>query len=211
MRLILLGAPGAGKGTQAEILNQKLGMPIIGTGNIIREAIKSGSPMGKEFQSYTQSGRLVPDELVVSMVAERLKQPDCKDSYILDGFPRTLSQAESFERMGGQVDAVIHLILSDEEVTARMTGRRVCAECGTPYHIAANPPAKQNVCDRCGGALTIRQDDKPETVADRLKVYHEQTEPLVEFYSARGKLTAIDATQGMQKVTERIMAILGVR
>jgi adenylate kinase len=209
MKIILLGAPGAGKGTQAEILSKKLGIPIIGTGNIIREAIKSGSPLGEEFASYTQSGRLVPDGLVVELVAERLRQPDCRDSYIFDGFPRTMAQAERFEQMGGEVDAVIHLVLSDEEVTERMTGRRICSECGRSYHIVANPPAAAGVCDRCGGALVTRPDDTPETVADRLRVYREQTEPLVEFYGVRGMLTAIDATQGMHNVAGRILAVVG--
>lgn len=207
MKMILLGAPGAGKGTQAQILSKKLGMPIIGTGNIIREAIKSGSPLGKRFQSYADSGRLVPDDLVVALVAQRLGEPDCKDGYILDGFPRTTAQAETFEQMGGEVDAVVHLVLSDEEVTGRMTGRRVCSACGAPYHIDANPPRVAGVCDRCDGALVTRPDDRPETVAERLRIYHEQTEPLVEFYRARQKLVAIDASQGMHNVAEAIEAV----
>lgn len=209
MKMILLGAPGAGKGTQAEIISQRLGVSIIGTGNIIREAIASGSALGKKFQSYTDRGALVPDDLVVEMVADRLTQPDCSGRYILDGFPRTVVQAEKFAEMGGRVDAVINLVISDDEIMKRMTGRRVCETCGTPYHIHNNPPAQQGICDKCGGALVTRKDDAPETVAKRLLVYHEQTEPLVDFYRARGVLTAIDATQGMDRVTEEILAAVG--
>ncbi len=210
MKMILLGAPGAGKGTQAEILSKRLGLLIIGTGNIIREAIASGSELGKKFQSYTDHGALVPDDLVVEMVADRLAKPDCSDRYILDGFPRTVVQAEKFEEIGGKVDAVISLVISDEEILNRMTGRRVCERCGTPYHIHNNPPAKDGICAKCGGQLVTRTDDAPETVAKRLAVYHEQTEPLVDFYRAHGVLTSIDATQGMVRVTEEILATVGV-
>ena len=209
MKMILLGAPGAGKGTQAEILSKRLGLVIIGTGNIIREAIASGSALGKKFQSYTDHGALVPDDLVVEMVADRLSQPDCSGRYILDGFPRTVVQAEKFEEMGATVDAVISLVISDEEIMERMTGRRVCERCGTPYLIHHNPPAAEGVCDKCGGTLVTRKDDAPDTVAKRLAVYHEQTEPLVDFYRARGVLTSIDATQGMDRVTEEILAAIG--
>lgn len=213
MKMILLGAPGAGKGTQAEIVSKKLNIPIIGTGNIIREAINSGSELGKRFQSYTEHGKLVPDELVVEMVAnhlKRLKQPDSSKSYILDGFPRTVVQAQEFEEMGGKVDAVIKLEITDEEIMARMTGRRICTKCGTPYHITNNPPEKEGVCDKCGGALCIRKDDAPETVLKRLEVYHEQTEPLVDYYRGHGILTTIDATMEMDKVTAEILSVLGV-
>ena len=209
MKMILLGAPGAGKGTQAEILSKRLGLVIIGTGNIIREAIASGSELGRKFRSYTDRGALVPDDLVVEMVADRLAKPDCSGRYILDGFPRTVVQAEKFEEIGGRVDAVINLVISDEEIMERMTGRRVCEKCGTPYHIHNNPPAEAGNCDKCGGALVTRKDDAPETVAKRLKVYHEQTEPLVDFYRAHGVLTSLDAAQEMDRVTEEILAAVG--
>ena len=209
MKMILLGAPGAGKGTQAEILSKRLGLVIIGTGNIIREAIASGSELGRKFRSYTDRGALVPDDLVVEMVADRLAKPDCSGRYILDGFPRTVVQAEKFEEIGGRVDAVINLVISDEEIMERMTGRRVCEKCGTPYHIHNNPPDEAGICDKCGGALVTRKDDAPETVAKRLKVYHEQTEPLVDFYRAHGVLTSLDAAQEMDRVTEEILAAVG--
>ena len=210
MKMILLGAPGAGKGTQAEIISKRLSAPIIGTGNIIREAIASGSQLGQEFKSYTDNGKLVPDELVVKMVADRLSQPDCADSYILDGFPRTVNQAEAFEEMGGKIDSVVCLDIADEVIIDRMTGRRICKDCGTPFHIKHNPPKKEGVCDKCGGVLEIRKDDAPETVIKRLEVYHEQTEPLVEFYRERGTLTSIDATLEMNEVTKMILFALGV-
>ena len=213
MKMILLGAPGAGKGTQAEIVSKKLNIPIIGTGNIIREAINSGSELGKRFQSYTEHGKLVPDELVVEMVAnhlKRLKRHDDRDSYILDGFPRTVVQAEEFEQMGGKIDAVIKLEITDEEIITRMTGRRTCTKCGTPYHITNNPPKKERFCDKCGGTLCIRDDDAPEMVIKRLEVYHEQTEPLVDYYRDHGILTIIDATMEMDKVTAEILSVLGV-
>lgn len=210
MKMILLGAPGAGKGTQAEIISKRLSAPIIGTGNIIREAIASGSQLGHEFKSYIDNGKLVPDELVVKMVADRLSQPDCADSYILDGFPRTVVQAEEFEKMGGEIDSVVCLDIADEVIIDRMTGRRICKDCGTPFHVKYNPPAKDGVCDKCGGVLQIRTDDAPETVIKRLEVYHEQTEPLVEFYRERGTLTSIDATLEMNEVTKMILFALGV-
>lgn len=210
MRMILLGAPGAGKGTQAEIISKRLSVPIIGTGNIIREAIASGSELGKQFKSYTDNGKLVPDKLVVEMVADRLSKPDCKDRFILDGFPRTVIQAQEFEEMGGTVDAVISLDIADEKIIDRMTGRRICKVCGTPYHITHNPPNKEGVCDKCSGVLEIRKDDAPETVLKRLKVYHEQTEPLVDFYRERGVLTSIDATLGLEQVTSKILSVIGV-
>ncbi len=210
MKMILLGAPGAGKGTQAEIISKKLSVPIIGTGNIIREAIASGSQLGQEFKSYTDNGKLVPDKLVVEMVADRLSQPDCADGYILDGFPRTVVQAEEFEKMGGRIDSVICLDIADEVIIDRMTGRRICKSCGTPFHIKHNPSKVEGVCDKCGGVLEVRKDDAPETVIKRLEVYHEQTEPLVAFYRERGSLNQIDATLDMEKVTEKILSVLGV-
>ncbi|MEG1773350.1 MAG: adenylate kinase [Oscillospiraceae bacterium] len=211
MRVMLLGAPGAGKGTLAEILSNKLSIPIIGTGNIIRDAIQSGSELGKQFSSYTDSGRLVPDELVVEMVADRLQSEDCKNGYIFDGFPRTTAQAEAFAQMGGTVDAVISLEAADDAIVARMAGRRVCAKCGTPYHITNMPSKVPGVCDRCGGELMIRKDDAPATVRERLVVYHEQTEPLVNFYRSHSKLVKIDAMQGIEHTAQCALEALGVR
>ena len=188
MKLILLGAPGAGKGTQAEILCDKLNIPTISTGNILRAAVKDGTPMGLKAKSYMDKGALVPDEVIVGIVKERLAAPDCANGFILDGMPRTIAQAEALEEMGVEIDKVVNLVVSDEEITRRMSGRRVCSACGASYHILNKKPAKEGVCDRCGGALVIRKDDEPATVLDRLKAYHEQTEPLVGFYRSRGKL-----------------------
>ena len=193
MKLILLGAPGAGKGTQAEILCDKLGIPTISTGNILRAAVKEGTPMGKKAKSFMDAGALVPDDVIVGIVKERLAEPDCEKGCILDGMPRTVAQGEALEQMGVEIDKVVNLIVPDEAITRRMSGRRVCAKCGASYHIVNKPSAKEGACDRCGGELTIRKDDEPATVLDRLKAYHEQTEPLVEFYRQRGKLAVIDS------------------
>ncbi len=188
MKLILLGAPGAGKGTQAEILSDRLGIPTISTGNILRAVVADGTPMGQKAKSFMDKGALVPDEVIVGIVKERLAQPDCANGFILDGMPRTIAQGEALEQMGVEIDKVIDLEVSDEEITRRMSGRRVCGACGASYHIITKKPAREGVCDRCGGALVIRKDDEPATVLDRLKAYHAQTEPLVEFYRSRGKL-----------------------
>lgn len=208
MKVILLGAPGAGKGTQAELLSKRLNVPVIGTGNIIREAIRSGSTLGQRFRSYTDSGKLVPDELVVELVAERLRSDDCEGGYILDGFPRTIAQAEAFERMAGQIDAALNFELDDAVIVARMEGRRICARCGLPFHVEHNPPKVAGVCDACGGELQQRIDDKPETVRQRLAIYHEQTKPLEDFYRERGKLCALDATQSVEAVTRQAVDCL---
>ena len=210
MKMILLGAPGAGKGTQAEIISKKYSMPIIGTGNIIREAIASGTELGNKFKALIEGGDFLPDELVMELVRDRLSQPDCKEHYILDGFPRDLNQAVKFEEMGGVIDAVISLEIADDEIIDRMTGRRVCKKCGTPYHVTHNPPAVEGVCDKCGNELIIRKDDAPETVKKRLEVYHKQTEPLIEFYEKRGVLKTIDGTQSLEDVTAAILAALEV-
>ena len=191
MKLILLGAPGAGKGTQAEILCDKLGIPTISTGNILRAAVKDGTPMGKKAKGFMDAGALVPDDVIVGIVKERLAEPDCSKGFILDGMPRTIAQGEALEQMGVEIDKVVNLIVPDEAITRRMSGRRVCAKCGASYHIVNKPSAKEGVCDRCGGELAIRKDDEPATVLDRLKAYHEQTEPLVEFYRQRGKLVEV--------------------
>lgn len=209
MKMLFLGAPGAGKGTQAEIVSEKTGMPIIGTGNIIREAIASGSELGREFKSYTDAGKLVPDELVVSMVKDRISRDDCKNGYILDGFPRTVNQAEKFAEMGEKVDSVILLDVSDEEIVDRMTGRRVCEGCGAPYHVAHKPPKTEGICDICGKKLTVRADDAPETVLKRLEVYHDETEPLVSYYTEHGTVEKIDATMPLEEVTDAILKAIG--
>ena len=191
MKLILLGAPGAGKGTQAEILCDKLGIPTISTGNILRAAVKDGTPMGKKAKGFMDAGALVPDDVIVGIVKERLAEPDCAKGFILDGMPRTIAQGEALEQMGVEIDKVVNLIVPDEAITRRMSGRRVCAKCGASYHIKNKPSKVEGVCDRCGGELVIRKDDRPETVRDRLVTYHQQTEPLVDFYRKRGKLVDI--------------------
>lgn len=208
MKVLFLGAPGAGKGTQAEVISKKLDLPIIGTGNIIREAIKNGTELGKEFKSYTDKGALVPDELVVAMVKDRISKKDCEKGFILDGFPRTVVQAEAFENMGEKVDSVILLDVKDSVIIDRMAGRRVCSKCGTPYHITHNPPKKEGICDLCGEKLITRADDAPQTVKDRLKVYHSETEPLVDFYKKHGTVTVIDATMVPDEVSKAILEAL---
>ena len=208
MKLILLGAPGAGKGTQAEILCDKLGIPTISTGNILRAAVKEGTPMGLKAKAFMDAGALVPDEVIVGIVKERLTQPDCANGFILDGMPRTIAQGEALEQMGVEIDKVINLVGSDEEITKRMSGRRVCGSCGASYHIVNKRPAVEGKCDRCGGELTIRKDDEPATVLDRLKAYHEQTEPLVEFYRQRGKLVEAPDQGSIEANTAYVLKLL---
>ena len=208
MKLILLGAPGAGKGTQAEILCDKLGIPTISTGNILRAAVKEGTPMGLKAKAFMDAGALVPDEVIVGIVKELLTQPDCANGFILDGMPRTIAQGEALEQMGVEIDKVINLVVSDEEITKRMSGRRVCGSCGASYHIVNKRPAVEGKCDRCGGELTIRKDDEPATVLDRLKAYHEQTEPLVEFYRQRGKLVEAPDQGSIEANTAYVLKLL---
>ena len=208
MNLILLGAPGAGKGTQAEIICDKLQIPAISTGNIIRAAVKEGTEMGQKAKSYIESGALVPDAVIIGIIKERLAADDCKNGFILDGVPRTVAQAEALEQMDIRIDKVLDIEVADEFIARRMTGRRVCASCGASYHTAFKPSAKPGICDRCGGALIIRKDDEPATVMERLKVYHEQTEPLVEFYRQRGKLVEIKGQDGIEETSARIMKVL---
>ena len=208
MKLILLGAPGAGKGTQAEILCDKLGIPTISTGNILRAAVKEGTPMGLKAKAFMDAGALVPDEVIVGIFKERLTQPDCANGFILDGMPRTIAQGEALEQMGVEIDKVINLVVSDEEITKRMSGRRVCGSCGASYHIVNKRPAVEGKCDRCGGELTIRKDDEPATVLDRLKAYHEQTEPLVEFYRQRGKLVEAPDQGSIEANTAYVLKLL---
>lgn len=209
MKLILLGAPGAGKGTQAEIIASKLSIPTISTGNILREAIRNGTKTGLEAKRYMDEGKLVPDDVIIGIVADRVAQPDCAGGYILDGMPRTIPQAQALEDRGIHFDHVISIEIADEVIEKRMTGRRVCSNCGASYHIVANPPKAEGVCDNCGGALTIRQDDAPETVRNRLSVFHKETEPLKEFYQKLGKLQLVDGNQAIEKATSAIMEVLG--
>ena len=210
MKLILLGAPGAGKGTQAEIISKKLNIPTISTGNILRAAVKNGTPVGLKAKEYMDAGKLVPDEVIIGVITERLQEADCQNGYILDGVPRTIAQAEALENAGIIFDAVLSLEVDDAEIEARMTGRRTCHACGATYHITANPPKTEGVCDACGGALEQRKDDRPETVKDRLKVYHTETEPLKDFYEARGKLKMVPNVGSIEAINEAIMAALGM-
>lgn len=210
MKLILLGAPGAGKGTQAEILCKKLAIPTISTGNILRAAIKDGTPTGLKAKSYIDAGTLVPDEVIIGIVDERLAQPDCAGGYILDGVPRTIAQAEALEKAGIIFDAVVSIEISEEEILHRMGGRRVCEACGSSYNVEAVPPRREGICDNCGGKLIQRKDDTPETVRERLKVYHTETEPLVDFYAQRGLLRPVRSASTKEGTTQAILAALGL-
>ncbi len=209
MKLILLGAPGAGKGTQAEILSSKLEIPTISTGNILRAAVKTGTPVGLKAKEYMDAGALVPDEVIIGVISERLQQPDCQKGYILDGVPRTIPQAEALESAGITFDAVISLEVPDADIESRMAGRRVCSSCGASYHVVAAPPKTEGVCDLCQGALEQRADDKPETVRARLATYHRETEPLKDFYAARGLLRKVENQTTIQGVTAAILEALG--
>ena len=210
MKLILLGAPGAGKGTQAEILSKKLEIPTISTGNILREAIKNRTETGLKAKAFMDNGQLVPDDVIIGIVRERLSQPDCAKGYILDGMPRTIPQAAALEESGVHFDAVVSIEILDEVIESRMTGRRVCGSCGASYHITANPPKVENVCDECGGALTIRKDDNPETVKNRLAVFHAETEPLKDFYAKLGLLKLVEGNQPIEDATRDILQALGM-
>ena len=208
MNLILLGAPGAGKGTQAEIICDKLGIPSISTGNIIRAAVKEGTEMGKKAKSFIESGALVPDEVIIGIIKERLAADDCQKGFILDGVLRTIAQAQALEAMDVRIDLAIDIEVPDEAIVERMSGRRVCSSCGASYHTVFKPSAKEGVCDRCNGSLIVRKDDEPATVLERLKVYHEQTEPLVAFYEERGKLRKIDGAQPIEVITAKVLEAL---
>ncbi len=208
MKLILLGAPGAGKGTQAEKICDKLGIPAISTGNIIRAALKNGTEMGLKAKSYMEAGQLVPDEVVIGIIQERLKEDDCKDGFILDGFPRTIPQAQALEDMGIIIDKVIDIEVPDEKITARMSGRRVCSKCANSYHLIYKQPKVAGVCDACGGELIQRRDDAPETVQARLVEYHEMTEPLKDFYSKLGKLRIVEGQEEVKDTTRLVFAAL---
>ena len=209
MNLILLGAPGAGKGTQAELLVEKLGIVTISTGNMLREAIANGTELGKQVKTYMDGGMLVPDELILGIIAERVTQPDCRNGFILDGVPRTLAQAEALQERGVRIDHVVSIEIDDSVIEGRMTGRRVCGDCGASYHIEANPSKVEGKCDLCGGELVTRKDDVPETVRKRLQVYHEQTEVLKSFYDKLGKLRIVEGNQAIDGVSEDILTAIG--
>lgn len=208
MKLILLGAPGAGKGTQAEIISQKYNIPTISTGNIIRAALKNGTEMGLKAKSYIDAGNLVPDDVVIGIIKERLGEDDCRNGYILDGFPRTIPQAEALDSLGFDIDCALSIEVPDEEIVKRMSGRRVCEKCGASYHTEFKKPAKEGVCNACGGNLVIRKDDEPETVLNRLGVYHDQTEPLKDYYKNCGKLKTVEGQEEVADTTKLVLAAL---
>ncbi len=205
MKLILLGAPGAGKGTQAEFICGKLSIPTISTGNIIRAALKAGTEMGLKAKEFIDNGQLVPDDVVIGIIKERLNEDDCKNGFILDGFPRTIPQAEALDEMGIEIDKVIDIEVPDEKIVARMSGRRVCPKCGNSYHLIYKQPAKENTCDACGEELVLRKDDHPDTVKERLEVYHSQTEPLKDFYGKKNKLFIVE---GQEEVADTSALVL---
>ena len=210
MKLILLGAPGAGKGTQAEIISKRLNIPTISTGNILREAIKNGTPTGLKAKEFMDNGKLVPDDVIIGIVRERVAREDCANGYILDGVPRTIPQAQALEDAGIHFDCVVSIEIADSVIEARMTGRRVCGSCGASFHIVANPPKKEGVCDLCGSELVIRKDDAPETVKNRLKVFHTETEALKDFYRKLGILKLVEGDQPIEAATADILRALGV-
>ena len=213
MKIIMLGAPGAGKGTQAKMIADKYNVPHISTGDIFRANIKNGTELGKETKTYMDKGLLVPDELTVKILLDRVAQDDCKNGYVLDGFPRTIPQAEVLDKalteLGDKIDFAIDVDVPDANIIRRMSGRRACLACGATYHIEHVPPKAEGICDRCGEALVLRDDDKEETVKNRLNVYHEQTQPLIEYYTAKNILKTVDGTVDMQVVFDSIVAILG--
>ena len=210
MNLILLGAPGAGKGTQAEVISEKYNIPTISTGNIIRAALKNGTEMGLKAKSYIDAGNLVPDDVVIGIIKERLAEDDCQNGYILDGFPRTSPQAEALDELGFGIDAALSIEVADEEIVKRMSGRRVCEKCGASYHTEYKKPAQDGKCNFCDGALVIRKDDEPETVKNRLNVYHEQTEPLKDYYKACGKLLCVEGQDEVKDTTRLVLAALEI-
>ena len=210
MRLILLGAPGAGKGTQAEILSRELGIPTISTGNILRAAIREGTAVGPKAKALIEAGRLVDDETIMGIVSERLAKPDCAGGYILDGVPRTIPQAEAMETMGIEIDCALSIEIADETIVERMSGRRTCKNCSQTFHVVYNPPKQEGVCDFCGGELTIRKDDAPETVRARLDTFHRETEPLLAFYERRGKLRRVENQSSIEETTAAIRSALEI-
>ena len=210
MKLILLGAPGAGKGTQADIISQRLNIPTISTGNMLRAAVKNGTPVGLKAKEYMDAGKLVPDEVIIGIVAERLAEPDCANGYILDGVPRTIAQAEALEAAGIHFDVVLSIEISDQEIIDRMGGRRACTACGATYHVVSAPSKVEGKCDKCGTDLVLRDDDKPETVKNRLDVYHKETEPLKDFYAQRGNLKSVDNQPSIEATTKVVFEALGI-
>ncbi len=208
MNLILLGAPGAGKGTQAEVISEKLSIPQISTGNILREAVKNGTECGIKAKSFMESGALVPDEVVIGILKDRIAEDDCKNGFILDGFPRTVPQAEALEKMGVNIDKVLSIDVEDAAIQARISGRRVCEKCGASYHIQYNPTKVDGICDKCGGNAVQRKDDAPETVIERLKTYHVQTAPLADFYAERGKLVRVKGQDGVAETSKLVLEAL---
>ena len=211
MKIIFLGAPGAGKGTQAEILAEKLGIPTISTGAIIRAALKAGTEMGQKAKNFIEQGALVPDDVVIGIIKERLAESDCAHGFILDGFPRTVPQAEALDAMGVTLDAVVSIEVADEEIVERMSGRRVCNSCGASYHVKHNPSKDGATCDKCQTELSVRPDDDPAVVLSRLEVYHSTTEPLKEFYAKKGNLKLVDGIGSVGEISERTMKALGVK
>lgn len=208
MKIILLGAPGAGKGTQAEVICNRYNIPAISTGNIIREALKTGTEMGLKAKSYMESGALVPDEVVIGIIKERIVKDDCKDGFILDGFPRTIPQAEALDKMGIVIDKVIDIEVPDEKIINRMSGRRVCEKCGASYHLEYKKPKVEGICDACSGTLIQRKDDHPDTVKSRLDVYHNETEPLKDYYEKQGKLTVVEGQEEIEDTTRLLIEAL---
>lgn len=208
MNLILLGAPGAGKGTQAEVICSHLSIPAISTGNMIREALKNGTEMGKKAKSFMDEGKLVPDDVVIGIIKERLKEPDCANGFVLDGFPRTIHQAEALDEMGVVIDKVIDIEVTDEAILERLSGRRVCADCGASYHIVYKKAGIDGVCDSCKGALIQRKDDHPDTIKERLVIYHEQTEPLKDYYAAAGRLSIVEGQEVVADTTRLTLEAL---
>ena len=212
MKIIMLGAPGAGKGTQAKMIAEKFGIPHISTGDIFRANIKNGTELGKKAKEYMDKGQLVPDELTVEILLDRVAADDCKNGYVLDGFPRTIPQADVLDKeltkLGDKVDFAINVDVPDENIVRRMSGRRACLKCGATYHIEHIPPKQEGICDKCGSELVQRDDDKPETVQNRLSVYHEQTQPLIDFYNKKNILKSVDGTKDMQEVFSDIVNIL---
>lgn len=211
MKITIMGPPGGGKGTQAEILSEKLSIPHISTGAIIRNAIREKTSLGIVAEEYIEKGQLVPDKLVIDMVSERLKEKDCEGGYILDGFPRTLPQAGAMDEIGIELDCALNLIVEDDVIVKRLSGRRECKECAAPYHVEFNPPEKDGVCDKCGGMLITRDDDVPETIRQRLNVYHQQTEPLIGFYRDKELLINVKGRESIEETTQAVLEALGVK
>jgi len=210
MKLILLGAPGAGKGTQAAFISKKLGIPTISTGDILRAAVKAGTPVGLKAESYMKAGKLVPDDVIMDIIRERVKESDCAEGYIFDGMPRTIAQAEALEAHGIEVETALSLEIEDEVIIERLSGRRVCRDCGATCHVINTPPRKEGICDVCGGPLIIRADDNPETIRSRLETYHKETEPLKDFYAARGKLISVENQPTSVLTSEAVFRALGI-